>query len=111
MFEQRLPSGLVVNFRAPRNIDRKTVVEKFLKNNDRGAQTDMELLSSYCLTSVGGQDFMDPDPRYRMDSWELKDVQFYQALFVELFFMNEEDDVKAVKDAAKKLLGPGTENS
>jgi hypothetical protein len=111
MYELQLPSGNQVTFRAPRNIDRKRVVEQFLNKNEKGTQTDIELLSSYCLASQNGQQLIDPDPRTRMDQWELKDVQFYQGVFLELFFMNDEDDMKKVKEAAKKLLEPGTESN
>lgn len=111
MHELKLPSGLAVTFRAPRNKDRRMVLEKLMGDRrSTGGGEDVEILSSLCLETIGGRPAteVDPDPRYRMDSWELKDCQFYQSVFLEMFFLDNNADMNGVRDAAKKLMSAGT---
>ncbi len=112
MYELELPSGMRITFRAPKNYDRKQVIDRYVgTDRDKQAQSDVEILASMCLLSQNDQQVMEPDPRRRLDAWELKDVQFYQGVFLEMFFMSDEDDLKKVKEAAKNLLGAATVSS
>jgi len=106
-----LPSGMEVQFRTPRNKDRKYVIENFIADNKNKGSSDIELLAAVCLETVNGAAPGDPDPRRRMDQWDLKDMQFYQGVFLEMFTISGEDELDKIKDTAKKLLEGGTANS
>ena len=109
-FDLELPSGMKVSFRAPRNKDRKDVLEKYLVGEKEKSMTDVELLSSICILALNDKEVSEPDPRKRMDYWSLKDVQFYQGVFLELFFLQDEEDMNKIKDAAKNLLSVDIES-
>lgn len=103
-FSHKLPSGITVMFREPRNADRAKVLS-LIKPGDK-VQVD-EVLAAYCLEGIrlpnGASASMDPDPRYRMDPWTIKDSQTYVQLWLELFTLGE-DEMKALREEAKKLL-------
>lgn len=107
MYQYELPSGMVVDFREPRNKDRKAVVES-VKPNDK-VSVD-ELLAAHCLIRVNGK---TPAEMYlqahqMMDSWTIKDSQTYVALFLDMFTVDE-DHLKKVREDAKKLMSPASE--
>lgn len=109
-FTHKLPSGMSVTFREPRNADRQKVLA-LIKPGDK-VQVD-EVLAAYCIDNLllpnGVSAPLDPDARYRMDPWTIKDSQSYVQMWLELFTLNEED-MKALREEAKKLLG-GTSDS
>lgn len=103
--ELRLPSGMVITIREPKNRDRNTVMDDFF--DEKEGPGDIELLASYCLTSVNGQEIADPSPKHRMDPWDLRDVQFVQGAFIDAFYMMNQDAKAWVKAAANKIRESG----
>jgi hypothetical protein len=106
--EIELPSGNKVTFREPRNADRHTVIRTYLDREGKGPG-EIELLAAFCLTGINGQQVMEPHPAHRMSNWSTKDVQFYQGVFLEMFFLNGDTDVEKIKDVAKKLMSPSVD--
>lgn len=105
-FEFKLPSGHMVCFREPKNSDRQKVID-MIKPNEK--QSVDELLAAFCLISVNGEPPREPDPKYMMRAWSIKDSQTYVSLFLEMFTIGE-DELKDIKEAAKKLLRPESES-
>jgi hypothetical protein len=106
-FPYALPSGNEITFREPYAKDRNAVIG-MLKPDDR--QSVEELLAAYCLKSINGNPFREPDPRHRMGSWTIKDQQAYTRLFLEMFTIGE-GDVADIKEVAKKLLSGASSSS
>jgi len=105
-FEFKLPSGHVVQFREPRNSDRQKVID-MIKPNEK--QSVDEVLAGFCIISMNGEPPRDPDPKYVMRGWSIKDSQTYVSLFLEMFTIGE-DELKDIKEAAKKLLRPESDS-
>ena len=106
-FEYDLPSGNKVSFREPFSRDRQAVLGK-LKETDR--QSVEEVLAAFCLVTMNGNGFAEPDPRYRTKDWTIKDQQAYTRLFLEMFTIGE-GDVTEIRDVAKKLLSGDSDTS
>jgi hypothetical protein len=104
-FEFKLPSGNLVAFREPRNSDRQKVID-MIKPNEK--QSVDEVLAAFCVVTVNGEPPREPDPKYLMRSWSIKDSQTFVSLFLEMFTIGE-DELKDIKEAAKKLLRPESE--
>ena len=97
----------MITFREPRNSDRQKVLDS-VKPNEKFSVD--ELLASFCLETVNGNPPRDPDPRYKMASWTLRDSQAFVTLFLDMFTLGE-DDVREVREQAKKLLRPELEST
>lgn len=118
MYEITLPSGMKIGFRGPRNIDRKTVMNWVARRpqaaDKDGSNTSVELLATYCLQSINGvapSQLLNGDPDWTRltDEWDLKDTNFYHAVFLEMFFLTDEADIQKVKDTVKNLLSSASE--
>jgi hypothetical protein len=110
-YELELPSGHKITFREPRNKDRKKVIEEYVADNKNKGSSDIEILAGLCLETFDGAPIQEYDPRRRMDFWGIKDVQFYQGVFLDMFTVNSDDEIDRIKEAAKKLLqGPASDS-
>jgi len=103
-YSAKLPSGMSVTFREPYNKDRQAVIN-MIKPQDKVAVD--EVLAGYCLETIEGRAFTDPDPRFRMDTWTIKDSQYYVQLWLEMFTVGDED-MKRIRELGKQLLAPAS---
>lgn len=103
-YELELPSGSKVTFREPLNADRQKVVG-ILKPEDK--MPIDEALAAYCIVSVNGNPPADPDFRYRLSGWTIKDTQMYVAVWLDMFTLTE-DGLTEAREKAKNLLRSGT---
>lgn len=105
-----LPSGKKIKFRAPVGLDRVAVLQnmpsvgqgKFMANSILAD----EYIRAKCVTEVDGAPF---DGKYKalFDNWDALDIDFYGAVFNELFGMTE-DRQKKMKEAVDFLSGAQT---
>lgn len=100
-------SGKRVIFREPRNADRRGLLDGF--DGDELARTDRldEAVAFTCLEKIGDQDVSNLAWSKRADMLSIKDSQFYQALFMEMYFLGK-PELQQVQNLAKKLFGSGT---
>lgn len=106
-FELTLPvSQATIEFHAPRGVDQQTVRQKFMDEKTRGPG-ESELLAAYCLTLINGQKIVDPSPKFRMESWDLVDVQFFQGVFLEAFYLTSEEWAERARAAAQQVRDTG----
>lgn len=99
-----LPSGKRIKFREPFGSDRVSVV-KMLKIgvDDFGSGTVMVdgYVAVKCITEIDGNPVND-NYRNVYDSFKDEDLSFYQAVYAEMFGMNDEKKAQA-QEAAKNL--------
>lgn len=107
MYKFELPSGNVITFREPKNADRKRALDMVQPQEKISID---ELLAAICVTEINGREPAYRNDKTLMGEWTLKDGQTYVNLFLEMFTVGD-DDMKEIKEAAKKLLSPVTENS
>ena len=99
-----LPTGKKVKFREPVGSDRTSVVN-MLKMGVDNMGSGAILVDSYvavkCITEIDGCPVQDNYKVIHADFGD-EDLTYYQAVFTELFGMNEEKKEQA-KEAAKNL--------
>lgn len=92
-----LPSGRKIKFRAPAGKDRLDVIRMLRVTQDNllgaGLLID-QYLKAKVVVEIDGQKVVE-DYRYLFDSWPLEDVDFYSAVFNELFGGSQETQEKA----------------
>lgn len=111
-FDLKLPSGLVIKFRAPNFIDRRSILKEFDKN---GGYTSEDLLAVKCLQMVAGKAFdatayFVTDPIAVLHDWSLNDYMYYLEVFLSMFMLDE-DARKEASNVAKKLLSGEDQSS
>jgi len=105
-----LPSGKVVKFRRPTGLDRMNVTQMVPLNPDNiisgGLMIDT-YLQAKMITEVDGTSVDPTGYKNLFSTWDDADVQYYQAVYSEMFAMTQEkmDDAKA---KAAFLLGNTT---
>jgi hypothetical protein len=99
-----LLSGRKVIFREPRNSDRRALLEGFDGEELSKRGKLEEALAYQCLEKVDKQDLSNFSWSKRSDMLTLKDGQFYQALFLEMFFLGK-PEMQQVQQLSKKLFG------
>jgi len=97
-----LPSGKKISFREPVGADRVNVIQILRMGVDdvaSGALLIDHYVASKCITDINGK---TPDDNFkkRLDDMGDEDVQFYVAVFQELFGMTDEKRKKAKEAAA-----------
>lgn len=105
-----LPSGKKIKFRAPVGLDRVVVLQNMPPAGPDKFMTNSILADEYirakCVTEVDG---VPADGKYKslFDSWDALDIDFYGAVFNEMFGMTEVRR-KKIKEAADFLSGAQT---
>lgn len=102
-----LPSGKKIYFQEPTNQDRRQLAEGLYGEELLKSPGKMdEALAYTCLCKVDDRDLNVEGISWskRSDLLSLKDGQYYQLLFSELFGVGKED-VEGVRAQAKKLRG------
>lgn len=105
-----LPSGKRIHFRAPTGADRLAVFKLTRINPDNvlsGAVLVDYYVQARCVTKINDQPVPMESYKNLFDTWDAKDVVFYQSVFNEMFGMTEEMQDKA-KEAARFLLNGQT---
>lgn len=99
-----LLSGKSVIFREPRNSDRRALLEGFDGEELSRRGKLEEALAYQCLEKIDMQSLDNLSWSKRSDLLSLKDGQFYQALFLEMFFLGK-PEMQQVQQLSKKLFG------
>lgn len=99
-----LLSGRKVVFREPRNSDRRSLLEGFDGEELSKRGKLEEALAYQCLEKIDNQDLANLSWSKRSDMLTLKDGQFYQAVFLEMFFLGK-PEMQQVQQLSKKLFG------
>jgi hypothetical protein len=99
-----LLSGKKIVFREPRNSDRRTLLEGFEGEELSKRGRLEEALAYQCLEKLDKQDLSNLSWSKRSDMLTLKDGQFFQALFLEMFFLGK-PEMQQVQQLSKKLFG------
>lgn len=111
-----LPSGRKITFREPLGLDRVNVqsMVPITEENAVGDTIRVESkLRAKCVVTVDGKQ-TDGDYMTLMDKWPDVDIQYYSAVFNELFGMTEEkrEEAKTVaKNLRAALTSTGGSNS
>lgn len=105
-----LPSGRTVTFREPRNSDRRELLEGFDGESLNKPGKLEEALAYTCLLELDSKPLSDLGWAKRADQLNIKDGQFYQALFLDMFTIGK-DDMQRIQALSKKLLGSATAES
>lgn len=106
MFNIDLPSGRKVVMRLITYRDRQEALRIFKSTQNPGYTID-EYLASMSIVAIDGKDMtvdLVTDPIERMDSWELKDTQYFLEVFMVINSLDEKMRQEAAEQA-KKLLG------
>jgi len=99
-----LPSGKQVKFREPVGSDRVNVVQMLkigMDNFGSGAVLVDGYVAVKCITEIDGNEVRDTY-KNTYDSMKDEDLSFYQAVYNDMFGMNDEKKEQA-KEAAKNL--------
>ena len=99
-----LPSGKQVKFREPVGSDRVNVVQMLkigMDNFGSGAVLVDGYVAVKCITEIDGNEVRD-NYKNTYDSMKDEDLSFYQAVYTEMFGMND-DKKEQAKEAAKNL--------
>jgi hypothetical protein len=104
-----LPSGKKIKFRRPTGLDRANVTQAISISQDNligGTMKIQGYLAAKVVTEVDGQ---SPGANYKnlFNDWDDADVQYYQAIYTEMFSMTEEKQ-QDVKEKAAFLLANST---
>ncbi|MGG1600577.1 hypothetical protein [Paenibacillus naphthalenovorans] len=105
-----LPSGKTITFRKPKGLDRANVLDLVPIPDDRlvgGTLKVEEAIRAKCVLSVDGKPTDGTNFINLFNDWDDEDVQFYAAVYTEMFGMTEEKRDKA-KEAARFLLNNST---
>ncbi len=107
----KLPSERTVIFREPKNADRRELLEGFGGEDFMRQNGKLEEALAYtCLLKVDDKDVTNLTWNSKSDLLNIRDGQFYQALFLQMFTIGK-DDLNEIQQLAKKLLSPGTAKS
>lgn len=99
-----LPSGKQIKFREPIGSDRVNVVQMLkigMDNFGSGAVLVDGYVAVKCITEIDGNEVRD-NYKNTYDSMKDEDLSFYQAVYTEMFGMND-DKKEQAKEAAKNL--------
>ncbi|GMB00925.1 hypothetical protein [Pelosinus sp. IPA-1] len=99
-----LPSGKQIKFREPVGMDRVSVVQMLkmgMDNIGSGAVLVDGYVAVKCITEIDGNEIRD-NYKNTYDSMKDEDLSFYQAVYSEMFGMND-DKKEQAKEAAKNL--------
>jgi len=107
-----LLSGRKVGFRAPRNWDRRDLLsgpdgQEMLRKQGKLEES----LALVCLEKFGEVELSVDLTQFawnkRLDKLTIKEAQFYQAVFMSMFFLNR-SDMQQINQQAKKAFGSST---
>lgn len=101
-----LPSGKTIRFRRPTGADRLNVTKTTSIGQDEivsGTLLVQTYLASKVVTEVDGKAITDGDYRSRLNDWDDADVQYYQAIYSEMFGVSEDKQTE-IKEKAAFLL-------
>jgi hypothetical protein len=99
-----LPSGKKIKFREPVGSDRVNIINMLKMSMDNigsGAVLVDGYVAAKCITEIDGNEVRD-NYKNTYDSMLDEDLSFYQAVYTEMFNMNDEKKEQA-KEAAKNL--------
>ena len=106
-----LPSQKKVSFRSPKVKDKRDAIRDFSQEDDYRAKgyNLEEAIAAKCITKVDGnvvnlESDLLSDPFDILDSWDLREQQFFMEVFSNLYYLDEKGRQKAA-DEAKKILG------
>jgi hypothetical protein len=99
-----LLSGKKAIFREPRNSDRRALLEGFDGEELSKRGKLEEALAYQCLEKLEKQSLENLSWSKRSDMLTLKDGQFFQAVFLEMFFLGK-PEMQQVQQLSKKLFG------
>lgn len=111
-YKLTLLSGRKVSFRAPRNWDRRELLsgpdgQEILRKQGKLEES----LALVCMELFGEGDLAVDLTQFpwnkRLDKLTLKEAQFYQAVFMSIFFLNR-SDMQQITQQAKKAFGSST---
>ncbi len=105
-----LPSGKAVSFRKPKGLDRANVLDLVPISEDKligGTLKVEEAIRAKCVVAVDGQPVDGTAFLNLFNDWDDEDIQYYAAVFTEMFGVTEDKRDKA-KEAARFLLNPST---
>lgn len=107
-----LPSGRKLSFRAPRNHDRRELLSGPEGSEMIRKQGKLEeALAMVCLLKFGETELTVDLTQFvwnkRFDKLTIKESQFYQAVFMSLYFLNR-SDMQQINQQAKKAFGSST---
>jgi hypothetical protein len=110
----KLPSGKEIHFVEPLGSDRAQIMARAIAEGRQGEMLFMMngyWLPAKCMVDANGK-FVAEDFISAFNDWSDKDVQFYRAVFDELFGWNNEIATTAKAEAARFLLkAPGSPSS
>lgn len=100
------PSGShYITFRRPNTGVMMAANKRWQHTSVNGCDLE-EMILAHCLATVDGEEIQEKprDVVQLFDDWSIKDVQFYKAIFVNAFTINDETEGEEARSLAKKKL-------
>lgn len=108
-FSVTLPSGRLVGFNKPNVKNERNaqgIAGRQRSEPGAGGMSWMEVLCCAMLTFDSSDDESKAPPPMleRLDRWDTKDKQFFVMVFNSMFYLNTDEELIAVREAAKNAL-------
>ncbi|GMA59735.1 hypothetical protein NZD89_09325 [Alicyclobacillus fastidiosus] len=105
-----LPSGKKIKFRRPNGLDRFNVSQAASIGHDEivtGTMRQQDYLRAKVITEVDGKAMDGTGYKTLFNTWDDLDIQYYQAVYTEMFGMSDQRQADA-KEKAAFLLNNST---